>query len=807
MTTVGDWRLKAILRRLEKLKGRSVKELRERASQVVAAELEFRRLATTVGEPTDRALWANLAHASIAGTGQSAERLHAHFTTRERPAFFAGIRDGATAAEMREPRWAAERNGLLDAAEGVVAGRFDLLGHRGLSFGSPIDWHLDPVSMKRAPRIHWSRIRYLDAEQVGDHKVIWEINRHQHFFLLGRAYQVSGKTRYAECFAEHLTSWLDANPPKTGVNWASSLEVSYRAIAWLWALELFRGAAALTPALLERLLKYLYLHGRHLERYLSTYFSPNTHLTGEALGLLYLGVLLPEFRRAAHWRRLGWEILERELPKQIHADGVYFEQASYYHRYTVDIYLHAMLLTERNGGSVPPAMRERFALAVGHLADLTRPDGTIPIIGDDDGGSLVVLEDRAFADVRATLAVASTVLGRPEYGRVAGGATEEVLWLLGPAGMASVDQARDAEPPAHLSKLFAEGGYAVMRDGWGPDAHHAVIDGGPLGAMNCGHAHSDTLSVELSVGGCAILVDPGTYTYTSSAADRDHFRDSAGHNTVTVAGQSASVPDGPFSWKHTTDGVIEQWWSGPGIDRFVGSHAGFERLSAPARHRRSVLFVRGEYWVILDSILTEGADVATAHFHFARGATVAQVSPWSARVSTPCGEGRRGLFFAVAGQVDSLDWGEDWVSPSYGTRLRAPCGRVSSGQSGRRDLVTVLMPAAETEIVSVREVPASQGRAVRVDRPGTSDLFVFSTEGTVRVGDVEMRAEAAVIRRAAEGGEVERVALFGVAAELTVGALEVRANGAVEVARSGGGWMVEGDGRAGAAAERATPDA
>ena len=52
------------------------------------------------------------------------------------------------------------------------------------------------------------------------------------------------------------------------------------------------------PHLFTQILKYLYLHGRHLETYLSTYFSPNTHLTGEALGLYYLGTVFPEFSDA-----------------------------------------------------------------------------------------------------------------------------------------------------------------------------------------------------------------------------------------------------------------------------------------------------------------------------------------------------------------------------------------------------------------------------------------------------------------------------------------------------------------------------
>jgi Heparinase II/III-like protein/Heparinase II/III N-terminus len=797
MTTVGDWRLQAIMRRLGKVKGRSVKELRERALQVFAAELEVRRFARTVGEPTDKALWAMVDHARIPGRGDLAARLHQHYATRDAPAFFVGIRDGASAAELRTPRWADARARLFAAADAVVAGRFALLGHDGLSFGTPIDWHLDPVSNKRAPDLHWSRIQYLDADLVGDHKVIWEINRHQHFLILGRAYQASGRGEYAECFVEHLTSWMDANPPKDGVNWASSLEVAFRAIAWLWAMELFRGSSALTPNVIKRMLKYLYIHGRHLERFLSTYFSPNTHLTGEALGLLYLGLLLPEFHRAQQWRQLGWHILERELPRQVHADGVYFEQASYYHRYTVDIYLHALLLAERNGIAVPAPMRERLVLAAAHLADITRPDGSIPIIGDDDGGRLVVLEDRPFADVRSTLATASVVLGRPEYAAVAGAVTEEVLWLLGPEGMRSAEASIAAPPPDHLSTMSTQGGYAIMRDGWGRDAMHAVIDCGPLGAMNCGHAHSDALSIEIAVGDCPFVIDPGTYTYTGSTSDRDHFRHSAAHNTVTVDGQSASVPDGPFSWAYRTDAHADSWWTGSVVDRFVGTHAGFQRLPDPAVHRRSVYFVRGEYWVVLDTILAAGTHESTAHFHAALGSRVTSVTARSAWIDACCDNDRRRLFFAVVGDVDSLEWGEDWVSPSYGRRARGPYARVTTRGLGRRDMVTVLCPASGDPVISVRGVSPQQGkgRAVVVDRPDTHDLFLFGTEGAVRVCGVEMDAEAALVRRSSPEGAATSLALFGDTARLRTDELSFQATGAAEAVRTRAGWVVEGVGR------------
>jgi hypothetical protein len=793
----GSWRIGAIARRLAKLRGRSIEELRERAMQRVSAELEFRHLSAMIGEPSDEQFRAFLDSRALDGGRASAETLRAHLINRATPRFFAGVRDGSTAAELRLPRWTMERTALFGAADRIMAGRHDLLGHEGLSFGTPIDWHLDPVSGRRAPRAHWSRIPYLDADTVGDHKVIWELNRHQHFVVLGRAYQVSGRAEYAICFVEQLTSWMDANPPKEGVNWASSLEIAYRAIAWLWALELFRGAEALTPGILQRAMKYLYLHGRHLERYLSWYFSPNTHLTGEALGLFYLGVLLPELRRAKRWRALGWSILESELPRQVHEDGVYFEHASYYHRYTVDIYLHAVLLARQNGQQVPSAMLTRLALAVDYLADLTRPDGTIPFIGDDDGGMLVSLEERNPADVRAALGTASIALERPDYAVVAGGVTQETLWLLGPDPTDRVRAASGGDAPGHLSRLYRQGGYAVMRDRWGAGAHHVVVDAGPLGAMNCGHAHSDALSFELTAFGCPMLVDPGTFTYTGSPAERDAFRHSAAHNTVTVDGASASVPNGAFSWAVTADARVDRWWTGTETDYFAGSHDGFLRLPDPAVHRRQLLFVRSGYWVVVDTILAEGEHEAVAHFHTAVGSRLTALGASSARIDRACTGLSARLVFFVAGDVASVQWGEGWVSPVYGTKSIAPAIRVASRGAGRREIITLLVPETGDGSVAVRDLPGDGGRAVAIDHPAGrgSDLLLVRNTGVAQIHPVEMEAELALIRRDALGRELRSVALFGDSARLSVDGVSFEAAGAAEFVRRGAEWSVEGAGR------------
>jgi hypothetical protein len=317
--------------------------------------------------------------------------------------------------------------------------------------------------------------------------------------------------------------------------------------------------------------------------------------------------------------------------------------------------------------------------------------------------------------------------------------------------------------------------------------------------MNCGHAHSDALSFELTAFGFPVLVDPGTFTYTGSPAERDAFRHSAAHNTVTVDGASASVPNGAFSWAVAADARVERWWTGRETDYFAGSHDGFLRLPDPAVHRRQVLFARSGYWAVVDTVLAEGDHEAVAHFHAAIGSRLTALGGEGASIHPPCAGGSARLLFFVAGDVSSVRLGEDWVSPVYGTKSLAPSIRVISRGVGRRDIVTLLVPEASGASGTVREVPATGGRAVAIDRPEGegSDLLLVRTTGVARVGPVEMDAELALIRRDAPGGggEIRSVALFGEPARLSLEGITFEATGAAEFVRGDADWSVEGAGR------------
>jgi len=727
--------------KLKKLRGRSREELRVRGAQALAALAERRGLSRGARLPDDRALVRSLDPAAFARAPETSADLLTHFRSRAGAQASAAFVDREATRRVLRARFGGDGSAeLLRRARGIVEGQFDLLGFRSLDFGSPIDWHLEPVAGRRAPLAHWSEIDYLDSGLAGDKKIIWELNRHQHFLTLGRAYWHTGDETFAAAFAAQLSSWMDANPPKLGINWASSLEVALRSLSWLWSLQLFRDSESLTPPLFARALKFLRLHARHLETYLSTYFAPNTHLTGEALGLFYLGTLLPEFRDAARWRATGRRVLLEQLARQVRPDGVYFEQSTYYHRYTADIYTHFLLLArassepETNSRASLKTVEERLAALLDHLMWITRPDGTSPFFGDDDGGRLAPFDEREADDFRQTLAVGAALFSRADYKFVAVEAGESVLWLLGPRGLEEFD-ALPAQPPSSLARAFSDGGYYVMRDGWSPDSSYLMIDCGPHGAeaLNHGHAHADALSFEMAARGRTLVVDPGTYTYTGDAEARDRFRSSPAHNTLVVDGESSSVPAEPFRWRHVARARTRAWVAHARFDYFEGEHDGYRRLAPPVTVSRGVLFLKNDYWIVRDRADCERGSRHACEVRF-------QLAPGVAPSVGAGGRGEEGAasLGASAGGAGAEvfafgakgEWCEEagWVSRSYGAREKAARLVFAAEAEGAAEFYTFFLPrsaASGAEAARVRRLEATGGH-----------LFEISAGGAGRACDV-----------------------------------------------------------------------
>ena len=604
----------------------------------------------------------------------------------------------------------AGRESAVAAAESVLEGSVPAFGWTTIDIGEAPDWLRDPVSGGRWPLEFWADLDSRENGGLGDPRYVWEVNRQHHLVTLARAHVLSGEARFAERVWRDITSWIEANPPLVGINWSSPLEIAIRLMSWAMAVALIgadgarEGNAALVAASVS-------LQAGHLSDNLSVYASSrNNHLIGEAAGLLVTGAKFPFLCSAERLARRGLRVLERELIAQVSKDGVTREQAFQYHSFVLEFALLGVAAAASMGTSLAPQCVETMGKMSRFLGDISGMGGVPPCVGDGDGGRVLGLSDSAGRQAAQAAAAGALAAGEtpPRYSAAADLAP--ALWLLGPEEVVDEPAGRRADGRERgrdaMSCCFPEGGYFVP----GGEEQHGVIDCGPLGYLSiAAHGHADCLSLCVSHRGRWILVDPGTYCYHRDALWRDHFRSTPAHNTVSVDGLSQSKTLGPFMWGRRAHAEQIAWVTTRRFDYFEGAHDGYAAIGG-VRHRRSVLFGKRGYWLVVDHLEGEGHHRIDATFQLARG------------FSRGSGDG---LVFASDGgpAVEFRTWlpvgvttgileGADapprgWVSDGFGQKDAAPA--VAAG--GVVELpVTILTAVVPFDGVNVIDVDCPTGR-------------------------------------------------------------------------------------------------
>jgi hypothetical protein len=652
-----------------------------------------------------------------------ADDLHSATARSEGRFFFTPAEVPSLCAVLKQ-MFPAQAADIVSRAERICQHRFDLLGYKNLDYGFEIDWHSDVVHAKRGPRKPWFKVKYLDFEEVGDSKITWELNRHQHFVTLAKAYWLTGDEKFVREIVAQWTHWHKENPYPIGMNWASSLEVGYRSLSWIWTFFLLQECPLFTTELRTQWLKALSLSGRHIETYLSTYFSPNTHLLGEALALFFLGILFPSLRRAARWRRSGWEILEREAAKQVREDGFYFEQSTYYHVYALDIFLHARILAGLNGVPISSGFDQILQRMLNALLLLGRA-GVPPMTGDDDGGRLFDPGRNRSEHMLDPLATGAVLYRRGDLKFAAGGPREETVWLLGSQALAEFDALPGVAPSAGSTALLDSGLYLMADEESG---QQLLVDAGPLGSGSGGHGHADALSICLVRNGRHLLTDPGTFEYVGPSGERGRLRGTGAHNTMQVDGRDQADETGPFSWKNPPRVKVEQWITGHQFDLFQGSHDGYSRLPSPVIHHRWVFHRKGQFWMVCDAAEGRGPHQLDIAWHL--GPTL---SPDSSKQYLFTNEREGVALLTAEGRGWSPGVRREYWSPAYGHREYATVVNFGGLVELPADFATLLIAGENTQlalgrVIRIGEVTRGAVCGYRYSTPRQEHYFFFARD-------------------------------------------------------------------------------
>lgn len=565
------------------------------------------RDATGAVHGPELAAWRGALDTGLAGY------LRAQFDTR----FFFGPSARDKLRHCLSLRYPDSCREVIALADAVTAEGIELLGVRHRVVPGEIDWQADPQTGRR----RWPAGLLDEASAIGvadaDVKYVWELNRHQFLPLLGRAYWLTGDVQYVKRIVDIVDDWIAANPPGSGVNWCSHLEVGVRAMSWLWTLPFVLSYSDVEESFLARWVQCLAAHHRHLAAHLSIYTDPTNHLIGEATALWMLSVCLPDLPDAKREADRTRALLQREFTRQIHADGVNFEQASSYHRFVLDFYLQIYILAARGAapdwcGQMAPRLQAMFAF----ICALGGDAGRAPMIGDCDDARGIPLLELVGWDVRDSIFLGGVLFDRQDWiGRGAGRGAPSV-WLLGPRSAAAAFGTLDPEPEG--SAFFPHGGYCFMRAGLTDARAELLLDTGPFGLLpNAAHAHADALNVIVRVNGIEMLCDPGTGAYFEDQAGRDAMRRTSMHNTVSVDGFDQADIFGPFKWVNTLRTAVRVCELGEDFDFVRASHDGYARLRDAVEHERTILFVKTDTWIIVDRLRARGIHDYTRHFSIA----------------------------------------------------------------------------------------------------------------------------------------------------------------------------------------------
>jgi hypothetical protein len=487
----------------------------------------------------------------------------------------------------------------------------------------PIDWQIDFRSGYRWNGASPSSLQKPGPAEGADIKVPWELGRLQHLAQLAHAYRLAGEgragfeapERYRDEFRDQVLDFLAANPPRFGVQWASSMDVGLRAASLATAWDLFAAAGAAFDAQFGRVFaRALREHGAHLERTLDWHprYRANHYLCGVA-GLLFAAEYLPACGESGRWRAMALRTLRKEADRQFLPDGGNFEASTGYHRLSGEALIYASSLA---AGEFPPRHGDCVARIAAFIRASARPDGLSPQIGDQDSGRFLKLSARLqrtaggdweeeLRDHRHVVAAAGAYLGdanllgdlpaewQLEASFVAGFAKGRTRRGAAPqpevARTFGDPKVRDAmrerllrfRPPQRaryefpfpagerISAAFPDFGLFVVRAG----DSYVAIRCGPVGLNGLGaHAHNDALSLELVVEGRDVVRDPGSYVYTPLPEERDRYRSVRAHFAPRISGREpARLGPGPF--RLGEEAQPRCLYFGP--DGFLGMHIGY----------------------------------------------------------------------------------------------------------------------------------------------------------------------------------------------------------------------------------------
>jgi hypothetical protein len=481
-----------------------------------------------------------------------------------------------------------DKKEIIQMANNAVEGRIKAFSSIELDYGSPIKWHINPMTNVEVDKdIKWYKIPDFDSVR-GDIKTVWEASRFTHFFYLTRAYMITKDVKYYKAFSTQINDWIEQNPYSYGPNYKCGQEATLRMINALIAYSVFKDYGLITKEDEVNLKKIV--EGGY-KKVISNFFYAykcikNNHTLSEITGLIIGAWCSKDQKRL----KKAYELFDKEIKLQFKSDGGYIQNSVNYQRFALQMMEFILRISEASNCEILDDSKQLILKSAHQMYQIQDETGDVPNRGANDGTLIFPVTSCDYRDFRSTInAISYLITGYRLYDF--GMYDEEILWF-------SEDDLIDSQIkriPRESSSFEISGLFTIRHK----NGFLMIV----LRDIDTRPGQMDQLHMDLWHKNLNILCDAGSYSYASEIGK--NLTLTAAHNTSQVDNREQMNKKGPF--------LVYDWSKAKNVRHADTMFSGTMLSKNGYEHTRNIRLFDNSYEII--DLICGNGDTCYLRFH------------------------------------------------------------------------------------------------------------------------------------------------------------------------------------------------
>lgn len=558
-----------------------------------------------------------------------------------------------------------EKSNIIKDADEIIGGKIRILNKDFKVDWNDINWSQDLLSMEKWSEKYYKKLKIIRNDN-SDVKYVWELSRLQFLFTIGKAYSITGHKKYLEFYKRIIKSWETKNSYQNSVNWNTSMEVGIRAINLIIIRQFFEKENEIDSSqkkFFEKNNKLIFFHGKHIFENLENKDQlRGNHYLSNLSALIFIGLFLNN-NESEKWLEFAIKEMNSEVSIQTNKDGTNYESSTAYHKLVFEIVLFTEMILKANnrkGISKGIEILEKMSLFLYEISDV---EGKIPLIGDNDSGRILIINDYFSSQVTNSIIGLLNIYSRFSYSDIKYPKIEKRILENKEHHWINENKISNFKFAPSEKIAFSNSGFYILRN----NDFEVIVRCGENSFRGKGtHSHNDQLHINVRYDGKDVMIDNGTSFYTKSIHERTKDRSTISHNTLALYVNKKLIEQNPidenkiFELKEVTNSIVNKHTR----SYFSGRHFGYyEQYNII--HSREIKLKSENHIEIIDSI-SELNDEYSIKVHFLLSECITiETKDKSSLILLDKNSGKK-FKFIVKDSTNDLDVEDTYYSPCYG---------------------------------------------------------------------------------------------------------------------------------------------